>query len=172
MKNRFPLICFHICSSDLFIITPVNLQINLELRQTNEQFPYSFRYQPNTKFYQNYIQKPRKKNNSQKLNWKILPIKRVWLEHIERGFVLSQSEVNKADTTPFALSIGVLGMSRQLMAGLYAFKSTIFEGLVSGCTQKVIAFLPGSSAIVGWFLLCCGRHFSCSSLSLSRRSSG
>lgn len=33
LRKRFPLICFHMCSSDLLMVTEVSLHINFELQE-------------------------------------------------------------------------------------------------------------------------------------------
>jgi hypothetical protein len=49
------------------------------------------------------------------------------LEHVERGFVMGQSEVDEAQTASFAMRIGLFVFGKHFVASLHALEAAILE---------------------------------------------
>lgn len=70
-----------------------------------------------------------------------LPAKRVLVEHVERGFVIGQGEIDETQTALLAVGVGGYVFGENLVACLYALEAPIFELCEGRRAEEVASFL-------------------------------
>lgn len=101
-RNRFPLICFHICSSDLFTVSPVSLHVNFELQQHHNQKKACF----STKFHNAAIMKELLQTKSQFSRNHLYH----YIQHYNQSFII---KVWSNNVTPFSTNYKSISLTPQ-----------------------------------------------------------